>query len=272
VCVCVCVCARARACVNVYVGVGARARTCACAHVALHNHHKTRCHIVFCGLFDSTTFFDFISYTTRFSGKSYRTKMCVFIFSTTFIWNISYFKKKSLISNFIKIRPVGAEFFHADGRTQTDMSALSLFAVLWTRLKNYSPKSVTVCTTGIHLILLAYQKASCRKDMQPAWREWKCMEKWLKESSGKLPLGRTGSRWDNGIRTVTETKQKRAGWIKLHPTAEFRSNEDEGRGGGGDKSTGFTKWEQLSSYWHYDKTRPAHKVCQMADSVAENIQ
>jgi hypothetical protein len=77
-------------------------------------------------------------------------KMCVSIFSTTFVWNISHskekwarcdqkrayifigsaryscqiltklkfswwiFEKNSQISNFMKIRPVGAELFHAD--------------------------------------------------------------------------------------------------------------------------------------------------------------
>jgi hypothetical protein len=37
------------------------------------------------------------------------------------------FQKKALISNFIKILPVGAELFHADGRRtgrQTDMTKL----------------------------------------------------------------------------------------------------------------------------------------------------
>ena len=50
------------------------------------------------------------------------------------------FEKKSQISSFIKIRPVGAESFHADGQTdgRADMTKFtSLFAVLWTRLKIY---------------------------------------------------------------------------------------------------------------------------------------
>jgi len=35
------------------------------------------------------------------------------------------FRKKSLILNFVKIRPVGAELFHADGRT--DMKLIAAF-------------------------------------------------------------------------------------------------------------------------------------------------
>ena len=86
-------------------------------------------------------------------GKKLFNMKCVFIFSTTFIWNISRFtkntarychkyetssctlflsdvnetwilstyfwKNKSLTSNFIKIHPVAAELSHADGRTNT---------------------------------------------------------------------------------------------------------------------------------------------------------
>jgi hypothetical protein len=87
----------------------------------------------------------------NFRKKVTKHKTCVLIFSTTSIWNISYFKKKSAkhchkcenvfmssthfcwillkhnfswqifkksqITNFIKIPSVGAELFHADGRT-----------------------------------------------------------------------------------------------------------------------------------------------------------
>ena len=78
--------------------------------------------------------------------------MCVLIFSTTFVWNISFqeevseiwskmyiglhvkyplflsdfnetwifwtdFQNSTSVLNFMKIHPVGAELFHADGRT-----------------------------------------------------------------------------------------------------------------------------------------------------------
>jgi len=58
-------------------------------------------------------------------------------------------KKNTPISNFIKIRPVGAELFHADG--QTDMTnvlaALRNFADAPKRFKNFSH---TVC---LHITL-----------------------------------------------------------------------------------------------------------------------
>ena len=38
-------------------------------------------------------------------------------------WNfLDRFSKNTCISNFMKIRPVGAELFHADGRTEADMT------------------------------------------------------------------------------------------------------------------------------------------------------
>jgi hypothetical protein len=91
-------------------------------------------------------------------------KRCVSIFPTSFIWNVSYYKmnsaicchervhvkyllfcrilmklefsrqiseKKAQISNFINIRPVGSELFHADG--QTNMTKLSLILQFCTR-------------------------------------------------------------------------------------------------------------------------------------------
>ena len=50
-------------------------------------------HIAICGLPRSTKFFNFISQTARFSGKVTEHKMCVLIFPTIFVWNISHSKK-----------------------------------------------------------------------------------------------------------------------------------------------------------------------------------
>jgi hypothetical protein len=44
------------------------------------------------------------------------------------------FEKKSEISNFMKIRPVGAELFHADGQTDKKKIIVA-FEILQTRLK-----------------------------------------------------------------------------------------------------------------------------------------
>ena len=41
-------------------------------------------------------------------------------FNATWVfWTDFQKKKKTQLSNFMKIRPVGAELFHADGRTDT---------------------------------------------------------------------------------------------------------------------------------------------------------
>ena len=58
-------------------------------------------------------------------------------FNKTWIFTI-YFRKKSQISRFVKIRPMGAEFFHAEEQTdgQTDMTKLIVvFAILQTHHK-----------------------------------------------------------------------------------------------------------------------------------------
>ena len=49
-----------------------------------------------------------------------------FVYFNEFEVSPQSFGKKSQVSNFIKIRPVGAVLFHADGRTdgQTDMTKL----------------------------------------------------------------------------------------------------------------------------------------------------
>ena len=101
-------------------------------------------------------------------GKALLNIKCVLIFSTTFMWNISHYtknsvtfchkcenvfkyavflsdfnttwislidvRKKAQTSSFIRIRPMGAELFHAEGRT--DIKKLTvIFAILWTRPK-----------------------------------------------------------------------------------------------------------------------------------------
>ena len=49
--------------------------------------------IVFRGLSGSAIFFHLISHMARFSKMVIENEMCLLIFSTTFVWNISHYKK-----------------------------------------------------------------------------------------------------------------------------------------------------------------------------------
>ena len=107
-------------------------------------------HIVIASLPDSTIFFPhYLINRTFFEKKNYWTWNACFDFLYNFcpkhfsfyeevseIWSKIYIgrhvkhsfldriSKNSLISNFMKIRPVGAELFHADRRTDRDMTKL----------------------------------------------------------------------------------------------------------------------------------------------------
>ena len=48
-------------------------------------------------------------------------------------WTPQIFEKKAWISNLMKIHPVGAELFHADGRTNRHDEANSRFSQFWVR-------------------------------------------------------------------------------------------------------------------------------------------
>jgi len=108
-------------------------------------------HIFICGLSHSSVFFHIIPLAAWPLKKVTDHKICVLIFSTSFVWNIlhakkkwarynrkcsvrvilvgfnetcifsTYLKKNTQIQNFIQILPVGAELFHADGGTDTKL-------------------------------------------------------------------------------------------------------------------------------------------------------
>jgi hypothetical protein len=127
-----------------------------CICVALGTQHGMRMrHTVICDLHHYTILFNIFPQTARFI-KSHRIQNCVLIvliFSTTFVWNISHstknwarcdknvywscckvpfilvlfywhliflgkFSKYPQISNLMKIQPMGADVFHADGQSR----------------------------------------------------------------------------------------------------------------------------------------------------------
>jgi hypothetical protein len=67
------------------------------------------------------------------------------------------FSKNNQISNFMKIRPVGAEFFHANGQTDRHDEANSrFFAIGRTRLKKYATYIlITVVQDVTHNAIMA---------------------------------------------------------------------------------------------------------------------
>jgi len=139
---------------------------CVCVFLALGIQHAMHMrHIVICDQPCSTIFFHIFSQRALFSKKKRVTehKMCVLIFSTNFIWNISHCKKKwarydknlhwssykvplvlvwfewkvnflggfsenPQISYFINILPLGAQLFHADRQTDRRDEASSRFS------------------------------------------------------------------------------------------------------------------------------------------------
>ena len=64
---------------------------CACVVLGIQDVISMR-HKVICGLLDSTVFFHIIAWTARLSKKVIELKICVLIFSATFVWNISLLK------------------------------------------------------------------------------------------------------------------------------------------------------------------------------------
>ena len=79
----------------IVVAVGAIGITYSqCVFVALGIQHAVHIyHIVICGMSGSTIFFLIISQAALFWGGDPENKMCVLIFSTTFICNISHIQK-----------------------------------------------------------------------------------------------------------------------------------------------------------------------------------
>ena len=75
----------------------------------------------------------------------YYTKYPLFLsdFKETWI-QLKDVRKNVEISNFMNIRPVGAELFHVDGRTDRYDEANSSFSQFWERAPNYNNNSCFV--------------------------------------------------------------------------------------------------------------------------------
>jgi hypothetical protein len=65
---------------------------CVCAALGIH-HAMRMHHIVICGLSGSKYFFTYLINSIIFEKEVIEPEMCVLIFSTTFVWNISHSKK-----------------------------------------------------------------------------------------------------------------------------------------------------------------------------------
>jgi hypothetical protein len=83
--VCLRACVRACVCMCEWVGAGARARACACARVALSSMQRA-CAILSSAATLAPPYFSTLAHKRRDFRKSFAEhKMCVLIFSTSFI-------------------------------------------------------------------------------------------------------------------------------------------------------------------------------------------
>jgi len=86
-------------------------------------HSMCMCHTAICCLSGSTVFFPIMPLTAWFLKKKKKVteyKMCVLIFPTTFVWNISYSEKNS-VRNYQKhmraVRKVSSHFEYLQNRS-----------------------------------------------------------------------------------------------------------------------------------------------------------
>jgi hypothetical protein len=80
----------ARSCIHCCSGNAGSVTYCVCVFVALGIQREMHVrHVAICGLSDCSIFFHIISQTARFSTNVIEYKMCVLIFYTTFVCNIS---------------------------------------------------------------------------------------------------------------------------------------------------------------------------------------